>query len=148
MIFNAKELILLDTNNNTVVAAAKSIEINVKCDTVERTSANNSLFREYITGRKDWNFQISSLVTIQRCKDNGWHNLRRKIHPPRLNCGAHERQGDMHTGENHRPKRLYRQRLICLPGYWCFKLIFTKNICSICSICSRQKYLKHIFCAK
>ena len=63
MIFKAKELILLDTNNNTVVAAAKSIEINVKCDTVERTSANNGLFREYITGRKEWNFQISSLVT-------------------------------------------------------------------------------------
>lgn len=63
MIFKAKELILLDTNNNTVVAAAKSIEINVKCDTVERTSANNALYREYITGRKDWNFQISSLVT-------------------------------------------------------------------------------------
>ena len=63
MIFKAKELILLDTNNNTVVAAAKSIEINVKCDTAERTSANNGLYREYITGRKDWNFQISSLVT-------------------------------------------------------------------------------------
>ena len=63
MIFKAKELILLDTSNNTVVAAAKSIEINVKCDTVERTSANNGLYREYITGRKDWNFQISSLVT-------------------------------------------------------------------------------------
>lgn len=63
MIYNAKELILLDTSNNKVVAAAKSIEINVKCDTVERTSANNGLFREYITGRKDWNFQISSLVT-------------------------------------------------------------------------------------
>ena len=63
MIFKAKELILLDINNNTVVAAAKSIEINVKCDTVERTSANNGLFREYITGRKEWNFQISSLVT-------------------------------------------------------------------------------------
>lgn len=63
MIFKAKELILLDISNNTVVAAAKSIEINVKCDTVERTSANNGLFREYITGRKDWNFQISSLVT-------------------------------------------------------------------------------------
>ena len=47
MIYNAKELILLDTNNNTVVAAAKSIEINVKCDTVERTSANSALFREY-----------------------------------------------------------------------------------------------------
>ena len=63
MIFKAKELILLDTSNNKVVAAAKSIEINVKCDTVERTSANNALYREYITGRKDWNFQISSLVT-------------------------------------------------------------------------------------
>ena len=63
MIFRAKELILLDTSNNTVVAAAKSIEINVKCDTVERTSANSGLFREYITGRKDWNFQVSSLVT-------------------------------------------------------------------------------------
>ena len=63
MIYNAKELILLDTSNNKVVAAAKSIEINVKCDTVERTSANNGLYREYITGRKDWNFQISSLVT-------------------------------------------------------------------------------------
>ena len=63
MIFKAKELILLDISNNTVVAAAKSIEINVKCDTVERTSANNGLYREYITGRKDWNFQISSLVT-------------------------------------------------------------------------------------
>lgn len=63
MIYNAKELILLDTSNNTVVAAAKSIEINVKCDTVERTSANIALYREYITGRKDWNFQISNLVT-------------------------------------------------------------------------------------
>ena len=63
MIYNAKELILLNTNNNTVVAAAKSIEINVKCDTVERTSANSALYREYITGRKDWNFQISSFVT-------------------------------------------------------------------------------------
>ena len=63
MIYNAKELILLDTSNNKIVAAAKSIEINVKCDTVERTSANSALYREYSTGRKDWNFQISSLVT-------------------------------------------------------------------------------------
>lgn len=64
MILNSKELILLDSSNNKVVAAAKSVEINIQCEMTERTSANTSAYREYITGRKDWSFTISNLVSL------------------------------------------------------------------------------------
>lgn len=63
MIFKGKELVLLNSSNTAVLAAAKSLELQVQCEMIERTSANYGIYREYITGRKDWSITVSTLVT-------------------------------------------------------------------------------------
>ena len=63
MLFQGKELIVTDSSNNVVVAAAKSIEVNINCETIEKARTSTAAWRQYITGRKDWSFTTSCLVT-------------------------------------------------------------------------------------
>ena len=63
MLFQGKELIVTDSLNNVVVVAAKSIEVNINCETIEKARTSTAAWREYITGRKDWSFTTSCLVT-------------------------------------------------------------------------------------
>lgn len=49
--------------NGTAIAAAKSCEINVNCDEVERTSASQQSWREFLAGRKEWTVTCTHLVT-------------------------------------------------------------------------------------
>lgn len=63
MLFQGKELIVTDSLNNVVVAAAKSIEVNINCETIEKARTSIAAWRQYITGRKDWSFTTSCLVT-------------------------------------------------------------------------------------
>ena len=63
MLFQGKELIVTDSLNNVVVAAAKSIEVNINCETIEKARTSTAAWRQYITGRKDWSFTTSCLVT-------------------------------------------------------------------------------------
>lgn len=63
MLFQGKELIVTDSSNNVVVAAAKSIEVNINCETIEKARTSIAAWRQFITGRKDWSFTTSCLVT-------------------------------------------------------------------------------------
>ena len=62
MLFKGKDLILKDYNNGIVLAASKSLELNINGETIEvgRTSAD--MWRKFITGRKDWSISVSTLV--------------------------------------------------------------------------------------
>ena len=62
MLFKGNDLILKDSNNGTVLAASKSLELNINGETIEvgRTSAD--MWRKFITGRKDWSISVSTLV--------------------------------------------------------------------------------------
>ena len=62
MLYNGNDLILKDSNDGTVLAASKSLELNINGETIEvgRTSAD--MWRKFITGRKDWSISVSTLV--------------------------------------------------------------------------------------
>ena len=62
MLYNGKDLILKDSSNGIVLAASKSLELNINGETIEvgRTSAD--MWRKFITGRKDWSISVSTLV--------------------------------------------------------------------------------------
>ena len=63
MLYKGSDLILKDTSNNKVVAAAKSIEVNINNETIEVGRTGTSRWREYITGRFDWSISVSTLVS-------------------------------------------------------------------------------------
>ena len=62
MLFKGNDLILKDSSNGIVLAASKSLELNINGETIEvgRTSAD--MWRKFITGRKDWSISVSTLV--------------------------------------------------------------------------------------
>ena len=63
MLFKGNDLILKDSSNGIVLAASKSLELNINGETIEvgRTSAD--MWRKFITGRKDWSISVSTLVS-------------------------------------------------------------------------------------
>ena len=62
MLYKGNDLILKDSSNGIVLAASKSLELNINGETIEvgRTSAD--MWRKFITGRKDWSISVSTLV--------------------------------------------------------------------------------------
>lgn len=46
----------------TAIAAARSCDINVQCDTLETASATSGQWRSYIAGRKDWKVTVNQFV--------------------------------------------------------------------------------------
>ena len=62
MLFKGNDLILKESSNGIVLAASKSLELNINGETIEvgRTSAD--MWRKFITGRKDWSISVSTLV--------------------------------------------------------------------------------------
>ena len=68
MLYKGNDLILKDTNNNKVVAAAKSVELNINNETIEVGRTDSSKWRQYITGRYDWSITVSTLVTSAQFK--------------------------------------------------------------------------------
>lgn len=49
--------------DNTIIAATKSNELQVGCDTIEIASSSQQAWKEYIAGRKEWSMTVSYLVT-------------------------------------------------------------------------------------
>ena len=68
MLYKGSDLILKDTSNNKVVAAAKSLELNINNETIEIGRTGTSRWREYITGRFDWSITVSTLVSAAQFK--------------------------------------------------------------------------------
>lgn len=49
--------------NGSAVALSKSCDIEVSCDTEEVASPTSSNWREFLAGRKDWNINVSVLLS-------------------------------------------------------------------------------------
>ena len=62
MLFKGKDLILKDYSNGIVLAASKSLEININGETIEVGRTSGEMWRKFITGRKDWSISVSTLV--------------------------------------------------------------------------------------
>ena len=62
MLYNGKDLILKDTSNGIVLAASKSLELNINGETIEVGRMSGEMWRKFITGRKDWSISVSTLV--------------------------------------------------------------------------------------
>ena len=63
MLFQGNDLILKDSNNGTVLAASKSLELNINDETIEVGRTSGEMWRKFITGRKDWSVSVSTLVS-------------------------------------------------------------------------------------
>ena len=62
MLFKGKDLILKDYNNGIVLAASNSLELNINGETIEVDRTSGEMWRQFITGRKDWSISVSTLV--------------------------------------------------------------------------------------
>ena len=62
MLFKGKDLILKDYSNGIVLAASKSLELNINGETIEVGRTSGEMWRKFITGRKDWSISVSTLV--------------------------------------------------------------------------------------
>lgn len=62
MLYNGKDLILKDSNDGTVLAASKSLELNINGETIEVARTSSDMWRQFITGCKDWSISVSTLV--------------------------------------------------------------------------------------
>ena len=62
---NGKDIIIILSQGTTVLAstAVKSHDINTTADTIEKASATQQSWREYLAGRKAWSVSMSYLVT-------------------------------------------------------------------------------------
>lgn len=49
--------------NGSAVALSKSCDIEVSCDTEEVASPTSADWREFLAGRKDWNINVSVLLS-------------------------------------------------------------------------------------
>ena len=63
MLYKGSDLILKDTSNNKVVAAAKSLELNINNATIARGRTGTSRWPQYITGRLDASNRVAPLPT-------------------------------------------------------------------------------------
>lgn len=57
---------LIISIGGTPIAAAKSCDIDVDCDTIEVSSVTSGAWRNYIAGRKGWSVSCGYLVTPQK----------------------------------------------------------------------------------
>lgn len=59
-----KDIIIILSQGTTVLAstAVKSHDINTTADTIEKASATQQSWREYLAGRKGWSVNMSYLV--------------------------------------------------------------------------------------
>ena len=67
-----KDIIMIFSQSGTALASTciKSDEIQTQADTIEKSSATQQDWREYIAGRKEWSVNVSYLVlTAQKITD-------------------------------------------------------------------------------
>ena len=62
MLFKGNDLILKDSSDGIVLAASKSLELNINGETIEVGRTSAEMWRRFITGRKDWSISVSTLV--------------------------------------------------------------------------------------
>jgi hypothetical protein len=63
MVLQGGDIYITGDDLKTFIYAARSCDINVKADTIEIASPTSALWREFISGRKEWSIDISHLVT-------------------------------------------------------------------------------------
>lgn len=62
MILHGRKIVI-KKGDGTAIAACKSCDIDISCDTIETASRTSSEFREFIKGRTTWSVTMSYLVT-------------------------------------------------------------------------------------
>ena len=64
MATNGNSIIIgtMDGSTFTPIAAVKSHDIQNQCDVIEKASATQQTFKEYIAGREEWGVNVSYLV--------------------------------------------------------------------------------------
>ena len=64
MATNGNNIIIgtMDGSTFTPIAAVKSHDIQNQCDVIEKASATQQTFKEYIAGREEWGVNVSYLV--------------------------------------------------------------------------------------
>ena len=62
-ILHGKDLMILDSSSNALVAMSKSCEIDIEADEIEVSSATAADWRTFIAGRKSWQVTVNFLVT-------------------------------------------------------------------------------------
>ena len=60
MALNGRNVLI--TMNGTVIAGTKSNEAQAEAELIERASATQGTWREYLTGRKGWDMTVNYLV--------------------------------------------------------------------------------------
>lgn len=63
MILHGKDLKITKSNGSTLVALARSCDINVDCDEIEVSSATTGKWKDSISGRLSWGITVNYLVT-------------------------------------------------------------------------------------
>jgi predicted secreted protein len=63
MILHGKDLKITKSDDSTLVALARSCDINVDCDEIEVSSATTGKWRDFISGRLSWSITVNYLVT-------------------------------------------------------------------------------------
>lgn len=67
MILHGRDLLVYKvvsgSADRVVIAGAKSCEINISADTIEKCSPTSGQWREYVAGRKGWTLNVSYLVS-------------------------------------------------------------------------------------
>ena len=63
MALQGNDLLILNSSGNTLIAGAKSCEIDANCETIETSSHIYGTARTYIPGRTDWTISVGYLVT-------------------------------------------------------------------------------------
>lgn len=63
MITHGRNILILKEDGSAVVAAARSCEISTACELIEICTPKTKKYREYTTGRTDWDITLNYLVT-------------------------------------------------------------------------------------
>ena len=61
MAINGNDIII--KKDGVAIASCKSCKVHVGCDTIEISSPLQGTWREFLAGRKDWNINVSVLLS-------------------------------------------------------------------------------------
>lgn len=50
--------------NGTIIAKAKSCQLNVQCDITEISSATTGTWKQFLAGRKEWDIDVTTFVDV------------------------------------------------------------------------------------
>lgn len=62
MALNGNKIFIALGSGTTPIAATKSNEVQTLCETIEKSSTTSRIWKEFLTGRKEWSFSVDWLL--------------------------------------------------------------------------------------